>query len=375
MLCHVSSRRWYNYCVKFFKRIKILLVLLALASLPLLYHGCGAPAGPPAPPVETPSPVPIKFVEYGDVQINFSTIGTTTGAASIVDKIVGIGPLTTQITIGPTIQKSFEDWFVETMNGLSALEIPASDTTTTFEGTITRDPAVGAESVKIDFGDYDLDGDGPEGCSGHTAALPVCARIWIDAGSGYERYIAWVFDELPSADNPGRSRYKMYFRPIAGVDVSTAIFFNHVDPEDRTTEVFATATVGEDVAEPGVIPGSEGRQHFEALQVGPEESALKTLNLNQTDVVGGVSSAALNYLGRYIEGEDFWAGSVEGLLLDAFGLAPLDDACARLSTADFTGDPAACEDLGISVAGIPFVDPATPGDVAIPTDFPAAPTF
>ncbi len=85
----------------------------------------------------------------------------------------------------------------------------------------------------------------------------------------------------------------------------------------------------------------------------------------------------LYYLGQFIEGQDYWSGSIDadpfyGMIINELTFT---DVCAVISTGDPAADPGICQDLGISVAGIPFVAPTTDADVAYPPDFPALPTF
>ncbi len=226
---------------------------VAIIGLSLVLWGCGG-AGVPVPPVETPSPIVLKFVPYEDIRIDFSTISSAAPAAALAVKAVGAGgDYSAEITFGPNVlQGLFEETLSLVMGPLTAFEIPVSETTITFEAT----------GIKIDFGDFDLNGDGvKEGCSGHTAALPVCARVWTDEGAGYTRYAAWVFEAYPTEGNPGKSRVKFFDTEPDGDFFSFAINFDHRDGENKATEVLFRL-IGASKADESV----DGTSHMQALR-------------------------------------------------------------------------------------------------------------
>lgn len=335
--------------------------------IPALIVGCGgSPAGPPAPPAEIPLPVVLKFVPYEDIRINLSTISAASGTSINVYQAVGAGgEYSEAISFGPTWLSEFETFFISVTDGLNELEIPLSEETTTFQSAAIIGPQGGL--AKIDFGDFDLDGDGTtEGCSGHTATLPVCARVWLNE----TRYLAWVFYEYAVEGNPGKSNFKIYTSEEEVDLISAAINFDHRDPENKSTEVRALAE--------GLAAGDDkfdALQHALVLQIGPDESALKRLNMSNSAIMSGVPWYSNLYLGQFIEGEDFWSGSFAGDNVFEFELAQFADVCARISTGNAAEDPNICDALGISVAGIPFIDSLDIADVAMPPDFPETPTF
>lgn len=353
----------------FFKRIRSVLLGVALIGISLLVVSCGAktsaPLAPPAPPVEVPStPIVLQFVEYSDIRIDLSTISTIAEESVNVYAAVGAGgEYSGVIAVHAMYVQAAEDFFGEITDGLGDLEIPVSEDTTTFESDATIGPRNG--TVKMDFADFDLDGiGGPEGCSGHTAALPICVRMWMND----ERFIAWIFDEYPTGDNPGMSRFRMFFIYDLEDEVSVAISFDHRDPEDKSIDVQLR-----EVATEGELSGwgdDTGSFHVEILQDGPDVSALKRLNWNSEQYKDTVAVDGNQFLSQFIEGEDFWSGSIAGV---NYPPVPLFNLCVRLST----GDAAAqsnCDTLGISVTDIPFAVLPTLADVQF-HDFPETPTF
>lgn len=66
---------------------------------------------------------------------------------------------------------------------------------------------------KADFGAFDFDGDGTADGSGLANVEPVAVRIWVDKGSGYERFMCALVATRPTNANLGAGQ--MYFKPIA----------------------------------------------------------------------------------------------------------------------------------------------------------------
>ncbi len=353
-------------------------------GLAFVLVSCGSPAGVPAPPVETPSPIVLKFVPYEDIAIDVSTIGAAAPAPTLAAKTVGAGgEYSDEIAAGPAVTKEVGGIFGMVLTVLSSIEMPVSESTTTFEGTVVNPDDATSHPVKIDFADFDFNGDGvKEGCSGHTAALPVCVRLWIDGA----RSTAWVFDAYPfpataeSAASPGKSRFRMInyenpgnLFPIGYVNQQEFIAgaFDYRDPEDVSLEMMKW--LQEEDSE-GVV--NEGGTRIFITQTGPAATAIKTLNLHLRGqaLQNGTVLIELyaKYLGRYQEGQDYWSGSIDANVVE--GMANFENLCAVISTGNAAADQGICADLGISVAGIPYVEPAVQADVQL-YDFPETPTF
>ncbi len=386
---------------------KLIMVPLLLALMVVSVVGCGG-AGVPAPPVELPTPILIKFVQYEDIRIDFSKISAAPTAASL-SKYVGVGgEFSDVIAEGPAQESLHTAALQALLNVIRDIEVPVGNDVTTFALT---DYDLWAKSVKIDFRiDIDIDGDGVlEGCSGHTGALPVCALVWVND----QRFIAAVFDTYPyeTGTNPGRGRFKIsvtqeqlssVLDALVGVmDQETinllrsvrfdtsyyAVHYDHDDMLNRQTEVFRLM----DGLDPVDIFGTTYAQsygvHLEARQVGEPASAQKLLNFRFDSVSTAESGETLGmffkYLGQYRGDQDFWSGSWDDQLnyyiplsLETiFGSG--ENVCARISTGNAVEPELAgiCNDSGISVAGIPFVSQTQESDVLLPSNFPATPTF
>lgn len=347
--------------------MKGIILSLLLGMSALLYASCSSPAAPPAAPAEIPFPVALKFVEPEDLSVDVSTL----------QPAVGVGEFQNEIISGAEGMELVEIFLGSSLNNIGQIEVPTDELVTTFEATMTfisdgnyiEEYLLGTREVRIDFGDFDFDGDGvSEGCSGHTAALPVCARMWIDG----QRYLAWVFDSYPYAAGaalPGSGRFKIYGTQSGGYDITFAINYAREEPEDLMTELFLRGDLaGGVLTRPRLI-----ESHTEVSQIGPADGALKRINssgtIDMTNTGGPVAYS--RYLGQFIEGQDFWSGSID----DNFALQTnFTNQCAQLSLGE-VADVSNCDALGISVGDTPFVRFLEDTDLLIPPDFPAGPTF
>ncbi len=391
------------------KRISWLLIAIAVAIVPLFYAGCATSPGgaaAPAPPVEIPSPVVLKFVEPSDLAIGvneFAGISTTKALGSDRSDEIGFA-----LGFKNDVQNIFID---ATLTGISEVEVPFSVSTTTYRVTklFSRETGFlsGTKQIKIDFADFDLDNDGvTEGCSGNStpytteeefaaadpaAAKPICARVWIDG----VRFLAWVFDQYyvdptiadVAAKNVGAGRFKVFVDDFA--TFSSAFSYNHIDPEAKFTELFLEGLYNE-----GAGVSDTLAVHMLDEQDGPNDLAIVTSNMNVQTVEGGPGGAAYEvlYLERYVflEGSvpphaAYWAGSfAEDIFPAAYD--NFDDECVQLSTGlvvenSFCADVDVDGDLigdGFDITGVfdlPFIDALVFGDITVPADFPATPTF
>ncbi|KAB2838913.1 hypothetical protein F9K50_08505, partial [bacterium] len=131
--------------------------------------------------------------------------GASASKAQAVDNFSDI------ISIGPVTFNAFNFLLDGFLGPLADLQVPVSPAVRTFEGPMTFAPGV-VVAVKIDFSDFDLDGDGVmEGCTGCTCPIgcapqaaecpaeapvgelrPICYRIWLrDVGkTAFERFSA-----------------------------------------------------------------------------------------------------------------------------------------------------------------------------------------
>jgi hypothetical protein len=341
-----------------FKKLKYVLLLLALP-------GCPSPAGPPAPPAEVPAA--LRFP--ATVGVDLTTISAASSSSALV---APGGEFSNTITAGTFATAIVNDQVDAFLKPLNSIEIPVSTSTTHIRQTVTFDagtPSAVDRDVKIDFSDYDFDGDGTsEGCSGHTAALPICFRIWFDGA----RRMAGLFTEFPTKDNPGAGHFK-----VIGEDRFIGVSYNHADPKNLETD-FSFA----ELAKPGETFSIDFSEtfHIALAQTGPKETALKTVNISAESDKGSFqvsptigTSSPFQYLGRFLEDADFWSGKT----VDAAGdVGTFENICAEISNGA-KADRDNCLRLGIDVGEIPFLDFVTDKEVLPPStaNFPAGPTF
>lgn len=70
-----------------------------------------------------------------------------------------------------------------------------------------------AVTYKADFAAFDFDGDGTADGSGTAVDLPVAVRIWVDRGSGFERFLCALVTQKPDTSSFGAGA--LYVRPFA----------------------------------------------------------------------------------------------------------------------------------------------------------------
>ncbi|HEX5034803.1 MAG TPA: hypothetical protein VFW62_10005 [bacterium] len=391
--------------------IRLLILLLCLALPAILLNGCLSGAGPPAPVAEIPSSV--AFPE--SVGIDVSQAGGSSGAAMKAAKAkyqATVTDFSDIISLGPIIFNAFNSLLDDFLGPLADLEIPVSPAVRTFEGQMTFEPGL-VVPVKIDFADFDLDGDGrPEGCTGCTCPIgcapevsecpletstanlrPICYRIWIrDTGqTEFTRFSAGRIDRYATRDDPeteaneknaGNGAFRLGVEatePDGGSNpLAFGVRYAHRDdqePQRQETEFF--------VQDRSFNPDGSARSfdNVHALvnqsQSGVVDSLEKLVKLDFRSLPDPPEGPGLvQYIGGFLDDFDFWSGTFN--LQDVEGPDPMqisgENVCALISTGEATAREN-CLDLGIDVGGQEFLAPAQESDVAIPAGFPEAPTF
>src|SRR5579885_259080 len=260
----ISSIRWMPVRTTLWGRGVLLFTLLALGS-------CSTnPAAPPAPPAELPS-----FLTLPDPTISVAEISHQ--ASPDLSALVGSGPLAAEISVAPDLIQETNDALLALISNLNAqFQIPVSALTKTFEAPVSIGSGDTARTVdgKIDFADFDFDGDGSkEGCSGSTAPLPngdvrICMRLWLDG----HKVLAGLFKQYPAPGAPGAGRITVFSNPSLGeaeAGASFAFKYDFLDLTNRKTEFFSGIT---DNADPTTFVAL---RHTLVSQVGTEGSAQK----------------------------------------------------------------------------------------------------
>jgi hypothetical protein len=384
------------------KRLKTLFIFIICAASALILASCSNPTAPPTL-AETPVPVTLKFVEFDELQVDLSQLTEGASASITSSKLNNLQmDISSLIEFNANLIKAYEEEvLIPITEGLGAIEIPIDKNIQAFEGEVTftqfsnllLDTLFGTQGVKLDLRDYDWDDNGvSEGCSGHTAELPVCVRFWLND----KRFIAWVFEEYPiEGTTVGKGKFKILLDDIYGIGWEVAIFYSQtVDTgESKGYEAFLKATINDpDCAHLWCQSHDEikvVKQHMKVARDGPEEVALKSLDSNQLAEIllnnTTPETISVKATDRYVEGFDFWAGSfyrerTSGGVIVEEGE---QDICARISTKN-REDQTGCEDVdgqNIRIGsdplfpddGHPFIFATTDADVALPTNFSEAP--
>lgn len=373
-------------------RRHIFLLFVLLMSLPVI-SGCPSPAAPPAPPAEIPSFLTIpRDLSIGVEELPGSSDSVTLKLATLAPKDIALA--ISLATEGIEESNRFLD---AGLAPASLTDIPVSASTFNFKNDLTFTNDTGTESVdislKFDFGRFDLDGvNGEESCTGCTCPTgcapdlavcpteapeseihPICVRVWLNG----KRYMAGVFDRVPTKDNPQSGRIRFELPPFGDLAGSPfGIIYDHGDLNDRQTEL-STFFIDTDVA--GGTDFFSSRRTFGRIE-GPEATALKTSRLT-SDFISPPSAipGTLQFQGRYTSNLDFISLETvaEGVFSSVLGITNVTPPiCAQISTANPVND-ILCSDLGLMVAPGDFLPQAVFEDVTLPpfSAFPEAPTF
>jgi hypothetical protein len=357
--------------------IKRAVFLIALICIPLVHSGCSSQATPTL--LEVPTPISLKFISPDRLKIDFGTIEFSQQKSIIVQKFVGDGPFGEVVAAGPETVDIVEGTGIDFLKGIEQLEVDINPNITTFEADFefneASDLLSGSHNIKILFDPLDFDNDGAlEPCSGNTAALPVCAFIWLDN----ERLAAWIiegyaFDDDPATpeneDTIGKGRFKVFREEGTGSTAFT-VFYEQTSESEKTIEHFLTAQITLNEKE------MEAESHIKIAESLLDSSILKRIDANLTlSVPADDFTVNSQYLGQFLEGTDLWSGSFDGEFLTSGGTEPVQfvNQCVRISTGELADDPNACDDRGISVGDDPFIRAFLPSDVSVPNEFQATP--
>jgi hypothetical protein len=361
-----------------------LLLPLLLSILPAT-GGCPNPAAPPGPPAEIPSALTIPH----DLSLEVTELEEPSPAALKVQTVTN-SDIRNAIDGAVGIVEETNLFLDRALSPIGLLTIPVDTTVTTFSFAIPDEMGTD-HSIKIDFGLFDLNGDGfDESCSGCTCPVgcapdlaacptevpadqlhPICIRLWVDGA----RYLAGTFDRVPTADNPESGRLRLTIPSGSDLGGSAlGIVYDHRDPENRTTDL---SDFLKDVAAGETDFFERRRTHVSIL--GPDAEAKKSANLSAQFFDD--TSSTLRFQTQYFANLDF-------ILLEtladgsfgkegALGIADITPPiCAQISTANPVSD-ILCSDLGLSLAAGDFVSLPELTDVQLPpaSEFPETPTF
>ncbi len=373
------------------------MLALALIAIPALEHGCGGAAtgtqeaAPPSPPLETPLPIVLKFVSPEALDVDFSSLASQTSLNKwTAGGVAEPGDQIPDLMIGPFYSEMLSTSFVSAISGIQQIEIPVSTTTTSFPTTtmIFTQGAGGyladghPHRVRLDFSNFDFNNNGSiadEGCSGHTAALPVCVRFWLDDMP----FIAGIFEEYPFYDASnstfpteiGKGTFKLNIArmPLPDTPGGEPSFFGvllqykygELPDLDGSRETIydLKLLMNLDPNDPNDTTGDGTSIEFlHALlaQKGADAQALKRLNLSVAApyIPPPISFPTfLQYTTELVEGAGYWGGHI--VWGEHIVEPPYD--CATLPDGIVLADRTACADVGpnhenILVDDIPFFD-------------------
>jgi len=390
------------------RRGLVSLLLLLQAAL-LLQAGCaGTPGGNPAVAPAPLAEIPAQLQIPSNLSINVEKTSTTSGAPLLLMKLMA-NPYLAQAfskflssgTCGDGVLDSGEQCddgntlsgdgcdsscqienFKENMAFSSNLELFTNARLSALLGPLSKilipvDPNlhkmdevvfIGTTGyiARLDFGDFDLDGvGGTEGCSGNTQGLPICVRVWADDGVHQTRLLAARFDNYPLPENPGSGSLRGVDITFAGVTsfANVAANYNHIDPTNKFTDSFFGLLIEIPFPPPPTTSLIQPIRAF-VSQLGPDDTALKTVNGNSIDTESGDFA---KQFGRWLEGadKDFWIGSFQS----SNPLEQFQDQCVRISTGEGVDTATFCTPLGLDTKGLDFLPFTQVSDLEL-FDFP-----
>lgn len=394
------------------RSLKTLLLVILIAGLGgglavLGQVGCGTSA-PPAPIAEIPS-----LVFPSSTSVDVGELEMTSGGAGLKAHVAAGGTYSPFIDLGFQITDGANNLNDTALSAIAGIAVSTTDGVTSFDSA-RDDPSFDRNPVKIDFGDFSFSGKTttcsgctcPYGCTGTCTvsgtAKPICYRIWIDSGSGYERFMAGYFDEIPNDENgnqvidegesPGAGAYRIFTAaiaateeyPIPPADRYLGVLYDHTDATDdlaKFTDLSIVAEVSEVDEETGdPIPGDPtqtDRVHVVVDQASAFSSAdeddetRKTLLINsQSEDAGGeyLDGTSVEYLSQYRHDQHYWLGTILG---EQGADILFSNVCVDMFTGEEASDPDACSDVGLSIAGF-AIDPPATEDVTLPdtSEFP-----
>lgn len=256
------------------------------------------------------------------------------------------------------------------LHPLEVMKIPLGAGHRTHAATVTIGAGAKASqyAVKVDFSDFDADGDGnKDGCSGHTGAVPICIRVWIEG----ERYLSARLDVLPTQELAGAGRFtavKIPSLPGGEAGTTVSISYDHRRLDHRLTELYWGAP-----SEDPQLGKWATIRHLTIEQSGAPAAAQKTINL--TDVMPSQPGSTLKYVGRYRDDGSLWFGAVNVTgVFTQLGLLAFGFSCVDLTSGQ-TVDKTQCESQGVAFTNIAHLPAGTDKELSLPAGFPGSPTF
>ncbi len=375
--------------------------------VPLLTHCLGTSA-PPAPIAE----IPAFLVFPSTVSISVDRIEAEASPPALKNAVASGGTYSELIALEAEIAESTNLINDAILSAVGGVTVPITSPVRHYDSK-TDSKFTKKNPIKIDFGDFDLDGDGlDEGCSGCTcpvgctsdelagfggfcptspsskpSAKPVCFRLWLDDGStgNYERFVAGAFNEVPldsdgdgDIDTTGAGSYRGHIvtegDPL-NTDGSLGVVYDHTDSDDPLKKFTDLSLVNliTDAAEGTPLLSSRVHSRTDqeaAVAEASPEQLKKTLKVDYEldDAAEEILFEFINAVSQFRDDGDFWIGTIDGHL---GSLA--EDQCVDLRTGN-AAPAGECEAIGISVEG-ETISRAKNEDVAFPneTEFPPNP--
>ncbi len=356
-------------------------------------------SAPPAPIAEIPS-----LVFPSSTSIGVGELQAGAEEAGLKAHVAAGGTYSPFIDLGFQITDGANSLNDTALSAVAGIAVSTANGVTSFDSA-RDDPNFERNPVKIDFADFNFD-EKTEACSGCTCPYgctgacevsgtkqPVCFRVWIDSGSGYERFMAGFWDEIPDDENgnqvidegesPGAGAYRVFTAAISEdpVDRFLGVVYDHTGASDGLAKLTDLSIIAETLADDLTgDPIQTDRVHVFVDQASAfsgadeDDETRKTLLVNsQSEDEEGeyIPGTSLEYLSQYRHDQHYWLGTILG---EQGTDVLFSNICVDMFTGEESSDPDACSDVGLSIAGF-SIDAPLAADVTLPdtADFPTDP--
>ncbi len=352
-----------------------------------LLTACVSPATAPSPLAEIPSVLTVPqdlSIEVNEIQGDGAASGMKAGALAKA-QAVRSSDIRNAIQVAVGLINEANGFLNLSLSFVNQKDIPVEVSVFQFRHNFEFD-GVPIEVI-FDFRPFDLDGDGAvEVCSGCTCPLgcapaladcpaeaaenqllPICFRAWLNG----ERFMAGVFDRVPTRDNPQSGRFRVQFPSFGDLEgTNMAILYDHSDPEALSTDL--GAFLKDDDVDP---ENFFARRRDIVAQIGPASQAKKTPRFSAENF--DRDGALFRFQAQYFSHLDFIAleSIPDGDFEAGLGLVDITPPlCAQISSADPVAQ-VLCEDLGLVLTAGDFPPLPELSDVSLPepAQFPLTP--
>jgi len=221
-------------------------------------------------------------------------------------------------------------------------------------------------SYRADFAAFDIDGDGTPDGSGQATVEPVAVRIWVDRGSGFERFFCALVTKRPSGSNLGAGT--IIVKPSAAngndfSDLRIKLTWDRTDPSHKWNEAFIKGRLRQ------VYAMSRGRQRVD-VRTAADGTIEKTVRSTNSLTNNPFGFDTVSFSTHFLRGSG--AALISALATGGSAQMSFSNVCINLTDKSATTG-GQCD--AFDTQDVAFLDPAVGDETDFPADFPSEPTF